>query len=455
MITSIISAVVLFGLLIIVHEAGHFFMAKRMGVRVLRFSVGYPPRIWGIRRGETDYCIGAAPLGGFVRMLGDEIAEEPSLETLERYLKEIELDLLGAARVSGWRKLHPGEDDEVLRAIVAQLLPAGGGTIDARQTLAILGRAPNAVETILIREIADMGSVQRAIEALSKMRPAALIENFNSRAFPSQRLAKRFAIVLAGPAANILFAPILMTLVFMVGVPTPLAVLGTIKTDMPAYAAGLRAGDRIVAVDGRPIAVWDDLSVSIRQSGGKRLDLEVQRPHDHAFQTLHLSITPKLTPEPNIFGSQTPIWVIGVLPRGDETTQGYPPLQAVRYGLIETGHVTQNLVIGYPKIITGATPARQALGGPIMIAQMAGTVVHKGFADAALFTVMLSLELGIINLLPVPLLDGGHLLFFVIEGLRGKPLKLRHRELAMEFGLFLLVILMFFVILNDISRIIG
>jgi regulator of sigma E protease len=166
-------------------------------------------------------------------------------------------------------------------------------------------------------------------------------------------------------------------------------------------------------------------------------------------------VTPKLTPEPTIFGNQEPAWVIGVLPRGDETTKSYPPMQAARFGLIETGHITQNLAIGISKIVTGATPARQALGGPIMIAQMAGREVHRGFADAALFTVMLSLELGIINLFPVPLLDGGHLLFFVIEGLRGKPLKLHHRELAMQVGLFLLVILMAFVILNDISRIIG
>ncbi len=113
------------------------------------------------------------------------------------------------------------------------------------------------------------------------------------------------------------------------------------------------------------------------------------------------------------------------------------------------------LVVGIAKIIEGATPMRQALGGPIMIAQIAGREVHQGFADLAMFMVSISLELGIINLLPVPLLDGGHLLFFVIEGIRGEPLKLRHREIAMQVGLFLLVILMAFVILNDLSRLIG
>src|SRR6476659_10965430 len=102
MITSIVAAVVIFAILVLVHEAGHFAMAKRLGVRVIRFSIGYPPRIWGFRRGETDYSIGLTPLGGYVRMLGDEIAEEPSATTLEGYIKEIELDLLQDARETGW-----------------------------------------------------------------------------------------------------------------------------------------------------------------------------------------------------------------------------------------------------------------------------------------------------------------------------------------------------------------
>ena len=123
MITSILSAVIIFGVLIIVHETGHFLMAKRSGVRVLRYSVGYPPKVFGIRRGETEYAFGATPLGGYVKMLGDEVAEEPTAETLEGYVKELKLDLLEAARAHGqtaslgtessqmllaWHRLAPG-----------------------------------------------------------------------------------------------------------------------------------------------------------------------------------------------------------------------------------------------------------------------------------------------------------------------------------------------------------
>ena len=153
------------------------------------------------------------------------------------------------------------------------------------------------------------------------------------------------------------------------------------------------------------------------------------------------------------YGNKAPVWIIGVLPRGDEGVKRYGPFEAIYQSVVSTAELSGRLVMGIALIINGTTPARQALGGPIMIAKMAGKEAKQGFADVAGFTVMLSLELGIINLLPVPLLDGGHLFFFLIEGLRGKPLQLRHREFAMQIGLLLLVALMTFVIVNDISHI--
>ena len=129
MIISIVAAVLIFAILIIVHEAGHFLMAKRLGVRVLRFSIGYPPRVCGIRRGETDYAIGATPLGGYVRMLGDEIAEEPSSETVKSYLKEIQLDLIGAAETNEWLKTKTKDSDEALRSIVSAVTRARAAAV--------------------------------------------------------------------------------------------------------------------------------------------------------------------------------------------------------------------------------------------------------------------------------------------------------------------------------------
>jgi regulator of sigma E protease len=473
MLLSVIAAVAIFAILVMVHETGHFLMAKRIGVRVLRFSIGYPPRIFGIRRGETDYALGATPLGGYVRMLGDEMAEEPGSDTIKSYLREIALDLITAAKATGWLKSHAqtdtagahtsrGFEERMLGVLTAALVephPAAASASTALQLhkvqtpAVVLGRDLTLVEKLLLEQVQACGTLNGAIDSLAETRPVVLLEAFRARAFPSQRLAARFAIVLAGPFANMLFAPLLMILVFMIGVPTLLPVIGKVQQNMPASHAGLRLGDRVTAVNGKAIKSWDDLSDAVKNSGGGELHLAVVRASGQG--STQLSIMPQRLPEETIYGNKVPTWIIGVSPRGDKVILSYGPLGAIRAGTVQTAQLLATLCIGIARIFEGATPVREALGGPIMIAQMAGREAHQGFADLALFTVMLSLELGIINLLPVPLLDGGHLLFFAIEGIRGKPMQLRHREIAMQVGLFLLVVLMAFVILNDISRIIG
>ncbi|HVN89974.1 MAG TPA: RIP metalloprotease RseP [Candidatus Binataceae bacterium] len=447
MITSIVAAVVIFSILIVIHEAGHFAVAKRMGVRVLRFSLGYPPRVWGFRHGETDYAIGATPLGGYVRMLGDEVSAEPSTETLQGYLEELRLDVLDAIQRSGWSARIGETGDAALKKFADQ---------PEAEFAKQLGRPIKSDELVLLREIARTSGVKVAIEWLAENRPAALLEEYNQRAFPTQPLRSRFAIVLAGPAANILFAPILMTLLYMVGVPEVLPILRPVDKTTPAYVAGLREGDRVLAIDGTPVDAWEDFAQAVKSSDGKELNFSVTRQQAGGVTRLNIVVKPKKEVTDTGYGDKAPNWIIGVRPGpGAEITKRYGPVAAVAHGVSGTVRMAAMLGVGIAKIIQGATPVRQALGGPIMIAQMAGREVHQGFADVVMFMVSISLELGIINLLPVPLLDGGHLLFFIIEGIKGEPLKLRHREIAMQVGLFLLVILMAFVILNDLSRLIG
>jgi regulator of sigma E protease len=454
MITSILSAVIIFGVLIIVHETGHFLMAKRSGVRVIRYSVGYPPKLFGIRRGETEYAFGATPMGGYVKMLGDEVAEEPTAETLEGYVKEVQLDLLEAARQHGTAASLGTEPQQMLLALARRLAPAAAGSANSAEAEAILGRALRPDEALLLAEVERRGSVDEAVKALVETRPAVLLERYRAQAFPTQSLATRIKIVLAGPLANILFAPVLMAIVFMYGVPYVKPILGEIKKGMPAYSAGLRKGDQITAVNGQKIENWADLSDAIKADSGAPIKIDFTRPAPNASPSqMSLQVTPIREKEDTGFGNKAPVWIIGVLPRGDEGVKRYGPLSAMYESVVSTAELSGRLVMGIALIINGTTPARQALGGPIMIAKMAGKEAKQGFADVAGFTVMLSLELGIINLLPVPLLDGGHLFFFLIEGLRGKPLQLRHREFAMQIGLLLLVALMTFVIVNDISHI--
>jgi len=305
-----------------------------------------------------------------------------------------------------------------------------------------------------MHEINARDSVADAMTYLSEHPTPALLQSFHKRSFPTQSLWKRFAIVLAGPLSNIAFAPILMTIVFLWGVPMLLPVVGQAKEGLPAYAAGLRSGDRIVSVNGTSVESWNDFSTEVKAGDGTPIKLAIVRGGATSAVRSELTITPKREDEMTAYGTKAPTWIIGVMPRGDETYKSYGPIESVERGVGQTVEMAGTLIIGIWQIVDGSTPVRQAMGGPIMIAQMAGKQAHEGFSAVLMFTVMLSLQLGIINLLPVPLLDGGHLLFFAFEGLRGKPLKLRTREMALQVGLLLLVALMAFVIFNDISRIV-
>ena len=464
MLTSIIAAAVILALLIIVHEAGHFAVAKRLGVRVLRFSIGYPPKVWGIRRGETEYAIGATPFGGYVRMLGEEVGEEPRPEELEIYVRELGLDVVAAARKHGWTPESKRPDEQI--AEIARRLnpqpaeaPSRSGatavkTEPAPQARAVIGRDLKPEEQSVIDAVANRKSVDEAAKTLATSSSPALTDSFRRCSFPTQSLARRFLIVLAGPISNILFAPLLLSFVYMYGVPALVPIIGQVKPNMPAHAAGLMPGDNIISVNGKRIGTWGDFSNLIKSGNGAPISVVVERGEGAAAKRLTLVVHPKREDEETIYGNKAPTWVIGVLPNGKETTQRFGPIDAVEHGVVGTVTIAQTLVIGIARIVEGVTPVRQALGGPIMIAQIAGREARQGFANVALFTVMLSLELGMINLLPVPLLDGGHLLFFVCEAVRGRPLKLRTREIALQVGLLLLVALMAFVIFNDISRIV-
>jgi regulator of sigma E protease len=484
MLTSIVSAVIILGTLVLVHETGHFLVAKRCGVRVVRFSIGYPPKLVGIRRGETEYVIGATPFGGYVRMLGDEVGDELGPSDVQTFLTEVSRDLTQAAdqaaRVDPELRAGLGNAAQLPRQIAvgdsvgtesretlheeaqpADALPdrlyALTQVMDAspdpeRLLRQILGRVPRQDERDLLDEVQRRKSTDEAIKFLSEHRPPGLTRQIEKRSFPTQSLIKRFAIVLAGPAANIALAPILLAIVFIYGVPKLLPVVGDLQKGMPAIKAGLSKGDQIISINGAQVHTWDDLSAAIKDSYGKPLDIKLERKVGNGSEIETLTITPVHITEPgSIAGAQ---WMIGVQPRGDSKIERENPFLALPHAVAETGRMTGLLVVGIAKIVTGATPVRQALGGPIMIAQMAGHEARQGLASVLMFTVMLSVELGIINLLPIPMLDGGHLFFFVMEGLRGRPLKVRHREIALQVGLFLLVMLMAFVIFNDISRIV-
>ncbi|MFI5364671.1 MAG: RIP metalloprotease RseP [Candidatus Binatia bacterium] len=353
MITSIVAAVIVLGFLILFHELGHFLVAKRTGVGVLKFSIGFGPRVIGWRAGRTEYVLSAIPLGGFVKMVGEDPEEEVSA------------------------------DDEKV-------------------------------------------------------------------AFQHQSIWKRMAIVAAGPGANLLFAFVAFTLVFAVygaRVPSDTAKVGGVMDGMPAAAAGLKGGDVVTAVNGAPIAQWDALSEAIRSSAGKPVTLAVARDGS-SFQ---VEVTPQAKPDKSIFGETLgTAYVIGIERGFDQEKVG--PVDAIGMGAKQTVWWVQTLLVSLVKMFQGKIPAKD-IGGPILIVQAAGQQARLGFEYLLNFMAVISVNLGVLNLLPIPVLDGGHFFFFAIEAVLRRPLDIRHRELAQQVGLVLLISLMAFAFYNDIARV--
>jgi len=347
----ILWAVLVLGVLIFVHELGHFLVAKRAGVSVLKFSLGFGPKIAGFTRGGTEYLLSAIPLGGYVKMLGEDPKEE--VADLERSF---------SAKPIGWRSL----------------------------------------------------------------------------------------IILAGPGSNFLLAIAIFWVVFMVGVPTLTTKVGEVMEGFPAQEAGLLRGDRIVGIEGQPIEKWEELAKQIHQSPGRPVRLTVEREG----QRFDLAVAPKATKQKNLFGEEQEIGLLGIAPAEEFLTERTNPITAFGKAVYKTYDLSVLILITFGKLLQGVVPAK-TIGGPLLVAQMAGEQARLGVLNLLFFTALLSINLAILNLLPIPILDGGHLFFALIEAARGKPVSLKKREMAQQVGLVLLVALMIFAFYNDIFRLLG
>lgn len=355
MLLTIVSTVIVLGILIFVHELGHFILSKKMGVKVLKFSLGFGPKLIGKKIGETEYQIAVFPLGGFVKPLGEDPNEE---------IKE--------------------ED--------------------------------------------------------------------RHRSFWAQPVWKRALIIGAGPFFNFFLAALFFSCVNMINgipsIPTIPPKVEETTPNFPAEQAGIKKGDHILSIDGTDISKWDDLSRIIRNSKGKDLLLKVKRDGE----ILEIKVTPKSSTQKNLFGEEVPVFIIGIAPPPIQVERKkVGPFLAFGYGFIQTWEGIQLIVIGIVKLIQGAIPADQ-IGSPIMIAKMAGEQARRGILDLAIFTAVISLNLGVLNLFPIPILDGGHFLFLGVEAILRRPLSIKKMEIAQQVGLIFIILLMLFAIYNDLIR---
>ena len=260
-------------------------------------------------------------------------------------------------------------------------------------------------------------------------------------------MLQRIVIVAAGPVFNLLFAYLIFIVIFMVGVPAVTTKIGEVVPGKPAAKAGVLAGDLITAVNGKPVARWDDFAKVIAQGNLTPLELDLKRGES----VLKLKMVPESRTAKNLLGDTVTHPVVGVVAAGETVIDHFPPGEAIMRGSAQSWNVIKLTVLSLVRLIERAIPLDN-IGGPIMIVKMAGQQASEGGVNFLAFVALLSVNLGVLNLLPVPILDGGHLAFFLIELVIGRPVSKRAREIAQQVGLVMLISLMMLAFYNDIAR---
>jgi regulator of sigma E protease len=442
---TILAAVVVLGVLIFVHELGHFLVAKRARVGVLKFSLGFGPKLVGVKKGETEYLFSALPLGGYVKMIGEDPTDEsPEAADPERSFSKKSVGVRSLIILAGpaANLLLPILIFWGVFAFVGQTYFAPVvGSPEKGSAAATAGLEPgDRVQAIDGQPIGRWDEIETALR--------------NSAGRPL-----RLSVLHEGRARDVSVEPRVHKTrdifgqeieVWDLGVhPLVSTRIGQVLPGQVAQQAGIRGGDRVVAVSGTQVAEWDQLAQIIHASPGKPLVLTIERDG----QRQDIGVTPRPTRQQTAAGEEE-IGLIGIGPAPESQYRRLNPVSAFTAGVAKTVDLSVLVVTGFVKLVQ-AKISPKTIGGPILIAQMTGEVAQRGLVELLSFTALLSINLAILNLLPIPILDGGHLLFSLIEWLRGKPISLRKREIAQQVGMVLLVGLMVFAFYNDIYRWLG
>jgi regulator of sigma E protease len=395
--------------LVLLHEAGHFFVARAVGMNPRRFYIGFPPALVKVRRKGIEYGIGAIPLGGYVKIPG---MHRPAPSDLDVQL--------GPALKEDTR-LFP-KVSRVKRALEADDLDA------ARDALPELERGVEEAEL-------PPGAERPARRALNELR-----DGLSRDAYWRQRTWKRVAVIFAGPAANILLAIALPTIAFLIGAPGDVSrTVNVVEEKTPAAAIGLRPGDKIIAVNSTPTPDFESVSERIRGSKGSPVTVTILRRGE----------TMMLGPARTVKSGDR--YVLGFQPRLEEINYGLGG--ALSLSLDRTWEGTKGIITFLPRLVTDT--GREQVSSPVGIVDYSRRAVSFNFALYLELLGLISLSLAILNLLPLLPLDGGHILFSLIEGLRGRAVGREVYERVSAIGIALFLVLMFIGLSNDINRLGG
>jgi regulator of sigma E protease len=438
MITAI-SFIVVLGILIFIHEFGHFMMAKLCGVAVEKFSLGFGPKIIGLKRGETEYRISLLPLGGYVKMMGESPDEDVSEKDMERSFTHKTVSRRAAIVVSG-----PIMNLLLMFFLMPTIYMIGIQVPAYLEKPPVIGymEKNSAAERTGLRKGDIIREVdKREVKNWEQLTTRIISSPNNTLFLKVERKGTVFYTDLVLGSSN-------QTGEGIAGLYPPIKpTIGVISKGYPAEDAGIEVGDTIVNIDGSRVTHWAEVQEAIRGISDKKAVIEKTIILERDGELITVKVRPRWNEE--IEG-----YLIGISPLQETFTRKYGFFDAITTGIKKGWDITVFTFIVIKKLFVGEISVK-TLGGPIMIAQIAGQAAESGVTTFLFLMASLSLQLGILNLLPIPVLDGGHLLFFGIERLRGKPLSDKVIMVSQQAGIALLVLLMILVTYNDILRVFG
>jgi regulator of sigma E protease len=428
------------GVMVLIHEWGHFIAARLFGVRVDVFSIGFGPRLFGWKKGPTDYRVSALPLGGYVRMAGQDLSEVDSGEKPPTGAPD---ELMSKPR---WQRALISFAGPAVNLVFPLFLLTGLFSIAGVPYPAYLdapvhvtGLPANSVEpgpfplkagdTVVAINGAPTPTWEKALLALKQIAPNATVK-LEVDDSGSRRTVEVPAKEIADPSKILGYAPIR-------------PIIDQVAPGTPAERAGLREGDEITAVNGKKVEYWEQFREATQGSNGQPMTLDVTRKG----QSVHLTVTPKK----DAAETGQNVYQIGVLPRDESAYKHVSFSESVRFASSGTADTITRTVDVVGKLFSGRVSIKQ-LQGPVGITHMAGQAVRRGPLDVISLMVLISINLGILNLLPIPILDGGNILLLAIEGIMRRDLSLSFKERFVQVGLVFLLVIFAIVMYNDILR---
>lgn len=431
--TSILAFVFVLGVLIFVHELGHFLMARRIGVRVLTFSLGFGPKLLAFRRGDTEYCISAIPLGGYVKMAGEN-PDDARTGASDEFLSKTKWQRFQVLIMGPVMNLVLAV--VVMAAVLYQGAPAPafmeqpavvGGVLD-QSVLKPVGLQPgDHIVSVDGDSVPTWEDFLNAIAAKSKRKVSIHVER-------------------NGQGMDFTFVPVgigkydLVNLDSLAILPIMHPQITSLQRDAPGHEAGLRPGDVVMAAEGQRGINRNTLVDLIKAHEGKPITLEIQRDG----QTLQVPVTPRKIGDTVIIGAQLNGFELRTIEPG--------PIEALKMSLDQNWTWAKMIVQTLGGLFTHQTSVKQLMG-PVAIADLSGMAAEQGLIQLFSLMAMISLNLGLLNLMPIPVLDGGHIAILALEGVSRRDFSMKVKEKMLLAGFVLLLMLMVTVIYNDLARI--